>query len=106
MQYLDLVNATGQLSSQDDMRMYLLLDFYASTGTVVTEIQKARILAACVPSLNPDIPTVVSRALQRHNLLSRMPQKQGQPQPPPPPPPPPQQGVPKQEPVLEATGPQ
>lgn len=103
MQYLDLVNATGQLSSQDDMRMYLLLDFYASTGTVVTEIQKARILAACVPSLNPDIPTVVSRALQRHNLLSRMPQKQEwlQPQPPPP-----QQGVPKQEPVLEATGPQ
>ncbi|KAI3424135.1 hypothetical protein D9Q98_009495 [Chlorella vulgaris] len=68
-QYLELVDATGQLSSVHYANVYLLLDFYASTSNVVDEMQKARVLAACVPSLNPDVPTIVRVAIERHGLV-------------------------------------
>lgn len=68
-QYLDLADAAGQLSGVRDAELYCLLDFYTSAGAVISELQKARIIAACRPALNPDVPTIIRLTLLRYGLL-------------------------------------
>ena len=71
-QYLDLADAAGQLSSLEDTKLYVLLDFYTAAGAHVSELQKARLLASC-SGLNPNVPVVIGEWLSRFGLLPEQP---------------------------------
>jgi hypothetical protein len=64
-----LADAAGQLSGLRDAELYCLLDFYAAAGAAISELQKARIIAACRPALNPDVPIIIRLILLQHGLI-------------------------------------